>query len=71
MSRQSDAALTPRNGGELKVAVVCRISGCQNQKEASLGDQEDYAKETIAEKYDGPAKFYVIATVGKGERLDP
>lgn len=70
MSRQSDAALSPRNGSELEIAIVCRISGCQNQKEASLDDQEDNAKETISEKYDGPANFHVIATVGKGERLD-
>jgi len=56
MPRQSDEALSPRNGRELEVGIVCRISGCQNQKEASLVDQEDNAKETIGEKYDGPVK---------------
>jgi site-specific DNA recombinase len=35
-----------------------------------LEDQEDNAREIIAEIYEGPIRFHVIATVGKGERLD-
>ena len=65
-----DAPLVPRNGHTLVVGIVCRISGCQNQKELSLEDQTDHGKEVIAELYDGPVEFRVIATKGKGERLD-
>src|SRR5207245_10259105 len=35
-----------------------------------LEDQEDNAKEAIAELYQGPVKFHVIATKAKGEHLD-
>lgn len=70
MGRKSDEKLQPRNGHVLIVGIACRISGCANQKELSLEDQEDNARETIAELYDGPVEFRVIATKGKGERLD-
>ena len=70
MSRYSEAAVSPRNGHTLVVGDVCRISGCPNQKELSNEDQEDHAKETVKELYDGPVEFDVIATVAKGERLD-
>jgi len=70
MTRKSENELKPRNGHTLIVGVVCRISGCANQKELSLDDQEDNGKETIAELYDGPVEFRVIATIGKGENLD-
>lgn len=62
--------LVPRNGHTLKVLIVARISGCQNQKEMSLDDQVDHAKEEIQEFYNGPCEYHVIATKGKGERLD-
>ncbi len=62
--------LTPRNGHTLKVLIVARISGCQNQKDLSLDDQVDHAKEEIREVYDGPCEYHVIATTGKGESLD-
>ncbi|MEZ5941349.1 MAG: recombinase family protein [Planctomycetaceae bacterium] len=62
--------LSPRNGHTLKVLIVARISGCQNQKEMSLDDQVDHAKEEISEFFDGPCEYHVIATKGKGERLD-
>lgn len=62
--------LQPRHGKTLRVLVVARISGCQNQKELSLDDQIDHAKEEIADQYDGPCEFRSIATKGKGERLD-
>jgi hypothetical protein len=62
--------LTPRNGDTLVVGIVARISGGSNQKELSLGDQEDHARQVVAEMYGGPAEYRVIATTGKGERLD-
>jgi hypothetical protein len=52
------------------VLIVCRISGCANQKELSNQDQEDNAKDAVAELYNGPARFRVISTIGKGEALD-
>ena len=62
--------LVPRDGHTLQVLIVARISGCQNQKELSLEDQVDHAKQEVAELYEGPCEFHVIATKGKGEHLD-
>ena len=62
---------TPRNGHTLVVGVVARISGCANQKELSLDDQVDHAKQVVAELYDGPVEYRVIATKGKGEAARP
>src|SRR4051794_14120149 len=62
--------LKPRVGTTLIVAIVARISGCQNQKEMSLEDQEDHGNEIAHEMYDGPIEFRTIKTIGKGERLD-
>lgn len=62
--------LVPRNGHTLVVGNVARISGCQNQKELSLEDQEDHARQIVVDMYDGPVEYRVIATKGKGERLD-
>lgn len=62
--------LRPRHGKILRVLVVARISGCQNQKELSLGDQADHAKLEIGELYEGDCIYHIIATTGKGERLD-
>ncbi len=70
MSRKSKDELAPRNGQVLVVGVVARISGCQNQKELSLDDQVDHAKEEVESLYDGQVDYRVIATRGKGERLD-
>jgi hypothetical protein len=69
MARRSEA-LVPRNGHTLVVGVVARISGGPNQKELSLDDQVDHAKQVVAELYDGPVEYRVVATKGKGERLD-
>lgn len=63
-------SLSPHNGHTLKVLIVARISGCQNQKEMSLDDQVDHAKEEIREFYDGPCEYHVIKIKAKGERLD-
>jgi hypothetical protein len=62
--------LAPRNGEVLHVLIVARISGCASQKEMSLEDQVDHAKEEIAEIFDGDVNFEVVATKGKGERRD-
>ncbi|MBL8827521.1 MAG: recombinase family protein [Planctomycetaceae bacterium] len=67
---RSEIVVHPRNGVALRVGIVCRISGCTNQKELSLDDQEDNAKEAVADLYEGPVDYEVIATKGKGERLD-
>ena len=67
-ARECDA-ITPRNGCELIVCVAARISGCPSQKELSLDDQVDHAKEVIAEYYEGPVELRVVATKGKGENL--
>jgi hypothetical protein len=63
----------PRNGHTFVVGIVARISGCANQKDVSLEDQQDHAKAVVAEHYPdytGPVEYRVIATKGKGERLD-
>jgi hypothetical protein len=66
----SNSQLVPRNGHTLIAAIVARISGCPSQKELSLDDQVDHAKEEIAQSYQGPIEYRVIATKGKGERVD-
>ena len=70
MSRRKKKELRPRNGTKLAVGAVARISGCTNQKEISLDDQVDGAKVEIADIFDGPTDYRVIATKGKGEQLD-
>ena len=46
------------------------ISGCPGQKELSLEDQADHARQFVTEMTSGPTEYRVIATKGKGERLD-
>jgi site-specific DNA recombinase len=70
MSRRSELELKPRNGHTLVVTIVARISGCAKQKELSLEDQVDHAKEEVGEYYKGPIEYVVIATKGKGENLE-
>ncbi|OAI53254.1 hypothetical protein AYO44_04285 [Planctomycetaceae bacterium SCGC AG-212-F19] len=70
MPPHNDRNFVPRNGHTLVVAIVARISGCQNQKELSLEDQEDHGKEVVSERYQGPVDYRAIATKGKGEQLD-
>ncbi len=62
--------LVPKNGHTLVVGIIARISGCANQKEMSLDHQVDHAKEVVAEMYEGHVEYCIIATKGKGERLD-
>ena len=86
MYGRTDRPISPRNGHTLVVGIVARISGCANQKEVSLDDQVDHGKQLVGEMYDGAAHagngngngsgggggvdYRVIATKGKGERLD-
>jgi hypothetical protein len=62
--------IVPRNGHALSVGIVARISGCQDQKDISLEDQEAHGRQVIEDIYQGPVEYRVIATRGKGERLD-
>ena len=59
--------LVPRDGHTLVVGVVARISGCANQKELSLEDQIDHARQVVGDLYDGPVEYRPIAT--KGNRV--
>jgi site-specific DNA recombinase len=70
MSRRANTNVVPRNGHTLVVGIVARISGCASQKEMSLDDQVDHGKEEVAELYEGPCDYRIVATKGKGERLD-
>jgi hypothetical protein len=69
MSRPA-RSLAPRNGHTLVVGIVARISGCANQKDVSLDDQVDHARQEVAELFDGPVEERIIKTRGKGERVD-
>jgi hypothetical protein len=68
-ARERDSII-PRNGCELIVGVVARISGGPRQKEASLENQIDHANEVVAEYYAGPVELRIVATKGKGENLE-
>ena len=65
MRNSNNADLKPRNGHALLVAIVARISGGPRQKDVSLKDQEDHAKETVAELCEDPVEYRIIATKGK------
>lgn len=70
MSRTSDRELKPRNGHTLMAGLGARISGCSRQKEESLEDQTDHNREIVSDQYEGAIAYLIIATKGKGERLD-
>ncbi|MBL9083334.1 MAG: hypothetical protein JNK76_16080 [Planctomycetales bacterium] len=70
MSRKSDEELKPRNGHTLEVRAVCRISGCPRQKEMSLEDQEQNAREFVIDAYSHRYEFECLSTIGKGECLE-
>lgn len=70
MNNHNPNQMKPRNGHTLVVVAVARISGCRNQKELSLDDQVDHAKQIIAELYDGPYDLQIVSTKGKGEWRD-
>lgn len=60
----------PRNGHTLIVGIVARISGCSTQKDVSLDDQVAHAKLVVTDLWDGLVEYRIVATKGKGERLD-
>jgi len=70
MNRKRQRELKPRNGYQLVTLAVARISGCPSQKEVSLEDQVDHAKDEVAYLYQGDVEYDTIATKGKGESLD-
>ena len=49
---------------------MARISGCTGQQEQSLDDQEAHGHEEAESLFNGPIEYRVVATIGKGERLD-
>jgi site-specific DNA recombinase len=61
--------LAARNGRQLRVVVVARIS-TDKQDEKSLADQEALVREWLADHYEGRFGVKVLATQGSGERLD-
>jgi len=70
MTFKAKEEVVPRDGHTWRTLIAARISGCSNQKELSLEDQEDRGREISQEIYSGPTEFDVVATKGKGERLD-
>jgi site-specific DNA recombinase len=69
MPRKNDT-VTPRNGHTLVVGIVARISGGPNQKDVSLEDQIDHAKQEVTGLYHGPVEYVEFVSKNKGERLD-
>lgn len=70
MIRKRQRELKPRNGVLLTVLIIARISGCASQKEVSLDDQVDHAKEEVVFLYEGDVEYDIVKTKGKGESLD-
>ncbi len=64
-----DPPVAPRDGQTLHILLIARISG-ENQDAKSLGDQGALIKAFVADRYDGPVNYQVVATRGSGEWLD-
>jgi len=62
--------LLPRNGSVFQTLIVARISGGPRQKDVSLEDQDAHGRQVSEELYSGATEFHLVATRGKGERLD-
>lgn len=60
MYGRNEEGSVPKNGVSWEVGIVARISGCASQKEVSLDDQVDHAKQEIADRFQGPANYHVI-----------
>ena len=73
MTTNSNGYLQPplvaRNGRQLKILAICRISTL-NQDERSLGDQEAAYREWVANHTHLPFDMEVIASQGSGECLE-
>ncbi len=68
--RKSEVHVTPRNGAVRAVIAVTRLSGGPRQKEDSREDQQDHARDIVADEYQGPAEYRFINRTVTGERLD-
>ena len=70
MSMYRPQKIQPKNGHTVVLMNVARISGCENQKDESLEDQQEHAREVAGELVDGfPVEYRWIATKGKGEDI--
>lgn len=67
MSKQQQ--FTPRNGRNLRVIIVARISTI-HQDMKSLDDQVALCKDYVTRRFSGPIEWTPIATQGSGEWLD-
>ena len=67
---RSNVLLSHGTATNLSSGLQPGFSGCANQKDLSLEDQIDHGKQLVGEMYDGAVDYRVIATEGKGERLD-
>ena len=63
-----DSKLTARRG-KLKVLIIARISGA-NQDPRSLLAQEEYCRKFVRDHFAGEIEFVTIASRGSGEWLD-
>ena len=71
MSMYRPQKIQPKNGHTVVLMNVARISGCENQKDESLEDQQEHAREVAQELVEGfEMEYRVIATKGKGEDLE-
>jgi DNA invertase Pin-like site-specific DNA recombinase len=61
--------LPPRNGVELRVLRIARIS-TDHQDVRCLDDQSAFNEQYVRHRYDGPARFDTIQGRGSGEILD-
>src|SRR5438552_14650414 len=64
-----DPPLRPRNGRELSVLIVARISTV-NQDRRSLDEQRSLCEQYVSSHYKCAVKYRVIASQGSGEILD-
>jgi DNA invertase Pin-like site-specific DNA recombinase len=69
MSRHRDEEFVPKNGAQLRVLVVDRIS-TKLQDEKSNDDQDALNQEYIRARTSLPCEFYSIKSQGSGEYLD-
>ena len=69
MAAYLDPPLVARNGRELEVLGICRISGI-NQDELSLDDQEGSYRAWLDENSTLPYKMTILSSQDSGESLD-
>ena len=65
-----DDELVAKNGKELQVIVVARISNPRTQDEKSNDDQSAFDQEYLRDRTDLPCHFHEMKTKGSGERTD-